>query len=209
MTSKLKSDYSVKCLFTLFAILVLCSTLYSQNVQEIIVTIAGINSSDKVLHFNAAEELRSQMKFQEAIEEYKYVISQDNLCGKEAEAHYNIGLCYTWMVKKDDAEAVFQKVLETYPDNKEVVAYSKYCLAWIDVQHEKFEDAIKRLENILDENLYTDKEYCAKVQFQIGRINLVFLQDEQKAHAAFQNVLAYYPDTKVINHPFLAKLKEN
>ena len=113
------------------------------------------------------------------------------------------------MGKKDTAEAVFHDVMKTYPDNMEVIAYSKYCLAWIDVQRENFHDAVNRLQQTLDENLYSDKEFCARAQFQIGRIYLSFLHDQDKAEKAFRKLLADYPDAKIINHPFLEKLKGN
>ncbi|MDZ7401892.1 MAG: tetratricopeptide repeat protein [candidate division KSB1 bacterium] len=130
-------------------------------------------------------------------------------CGKEAEAHYDVGICYAWLGKKDSAEVIFQQVINTYPDNMEVVAYSRYGLSWVDVQRGKFQPAIERLQQLLDQKIYSDKEFCARVQFEIGRIYLVFLHQAEQAEQAFRKVLENYPDAEVANHPFLAKLKGN
>jgi len=54
------------------------------------------------------------------------VILPGELCGKEAEAHYDIGICYAWLGKKDSAEVVFQQVIKAYADNAEALAYSQY-----------------------------------------------------------------------------------
>ncbi len=173
------------------------------------VTIEPLSSSDKLLHFVKAETLRTNMKFREAIGEYRQVILPGEECGKEAEAHYDIGICYTWLGKKDSAEVIFQQVIKTYPDNMEVVAFSMYGLSWVDVQRGKFQPAIERLQQLLDRNVYPDKEFCARAQFEIGRIYLVFLHQAEQAEQAFRKVLANYPDAEVANHPFLAKLKGN
>jgi len=177
--------------------------------QELVVTIEPLSSSDKLLHFARAETLRAKMKFREAISEYRQVILPGELCGKEAEAHYDIGICYTWLGKKDSAEVVFQQVIKAYGDNAEVRAYSQYCLSWVDVQRGKFQQAIERLQQLLDQNFYPDKEFCARAQFEIGRIYLVFLHQAEQADQAFRKVLANYPDAEVANHPFLAKMKGN
>jgi len=89
------------------------------------------------------------------------------------------------------------------------LAFSRYGLAWVDVQRGKFQQAIERLQLLLDENSYPDKEFCARAQFEIGRIYLVFLHHPEQAGQAFQKVLAHYPDSEVSNHPFLTKLKGN
>ncbi|HDL18654.1 MAG TPA: tetratricopeptide repeat protein [Bacteroidetes bacterium] len=80
---------------------------------------------------------RNNGKYYDAIEKYKKVVNAGETFEKTAEAHYNIGLCYTWLGKKNDAEAVFKEVLNKYPDNKEVVAFTKYGLSWVDVQKGK------------------------------------------------------------------------
>lgn len=183
------------------------ATLLAQNKQEIVVTITGISTGDKLIHFNKGEELRKQMKFYEAIEVYKQVIAPDEPCGKEAEAYYNIGICYTWMGKKDKAEAVFQEVLKTYPDDGEVIAYTKYGLSWIDVQRGNLYAAINRLQQTLDEKIYSDIEFCSRAQFEIGRIYLAFIHDYDRAEQAFRKVLEKYPNSKIAQHPFLEKVK--
>lgn len=177
--------------------------------QQLVVTIEPLSSSDKLLHFAKAETLRTNMKFREAIGEYRQVILPGEICGKEAEAHYDIGICYTWLGKKDSAQVIFQQVIKTYPDNMEVVAFSRYGLSWVDVQRGKFQPAIERLQQLLDQTFYPDKEFCARAQFEIGRIYLVFLHQAEQAEQAFRKVLANYPDAEVANHPFLAKMKGN
>ena len=177
--------------------------------QQLVVTIEPLSSSNKLLHFVKAETLRTNMKIREAIGEYRQVILPGEVCGKEAEAHYDIGICYTWLGKKDSAEVIFQQVIKTYPDNMEVVAFSRYGLSWVDVQRGKFQPAIDRLQQLLDQNFYADKEFCARAQFEIGRIYLVFLHQPDQAEQAFLKVLANYPDAEVANHPFLAKMKGN
>ena len=182
--------------------------LRGQNRQEVVVTIEGLSSGDKLAHFYRGEELRKQMKFDRAMEEYKKVISGGELCGKESEAHYDIGLCYLWLMKLDTAEAIFREVIKTYPNDREAVAYSIYCLSWIDVQRGSFRRAIERLQQLIAQNLYSEKEFCARAQFEIGRIYLVFMHDYKQAEMAFRKVLKKYPDTEIINHPFLLKLKK-
>jgi tetratricopeptide (TPR) repeat protein len=192
---------------TIFLMGLFGTSLLAQHKQELVVTIEPISSSDKLIHFAKAETLRTQMNFREAIAEYQQVIAPGDPCGKEAEAHYDIGLCYLWLVKLDTAATVFHEVMKTYPDSNEVIAFSHYGLSWIDVQRGKFQDAIDRLQQTLNQNLYPEKEFCARVQFQIGRIYLVFLHDYAKADQAFRKVLEKYPDSEIINHPFLEKLK--
>jgi len=84
---------------------------FSQNRQEIEVTIGGTNGSEKLIHFNDGEELRGKFKFSEAIAEYEQVISGGEACGKESEAHYNIGLCYTWLQELEKATVAFKDVI--------------------------------------------------------------------------------------------------
>jgi TolA-binding protein len=198
------SALSIICLMGWFG-----TKLLAQQKQELVVTIEPLSSSDKLLHFTKAEDFRKQMKFREAIAEYQQVILPGDPCGKEAEAHYDIGLCYLWLVKLDTAETVFHEVMKTYPDSNEVIAFSRYGLSWIDVQRGKFQDAIDRLQLTLDQKVYADKEFCAKAQFEIGRIYLVFLHNNDKAEQAFRRVLDDYPDAEIIKHPFLEKLKGN
>ena len=194
-------------LLTLFVLCGLSSTtVFAQ--QEVIVTIKGSSSGDKLAHFELAEQLRNQNKFREAMAEYWKVLSPGELCGKEAEAHYDIGICYTWLGKKDDAEAIFQEVLQTYPNNAEVIAHTYYCLSWIDVQRCNFEAAINRLQETLNSRIWTDAEFCARAEFQIGRIYQAFLHDHEKAQEIFDRVLVNYPDAMIIEHPFFEGAKK-
>src|SRR4030067_2746213 len=136
-----------------------------------------------------SESLRKQMKFNEAIAEYNKVISGGETCGKESEAHYNIGLCYTWLGKLDSAAAIFEDVIRIYPGDGLAVGYAQYGLAWVDVQKENYENAIIRLENTLNSQICKDIELNAMMQFAIGRIYGAYLRDWQKAGEFFKIVL--------------------
>ena len=190
----------------LFALIAL-SPLSAQEKQEVVLTISAAKSGEKMDAFNRAEALRRDQKFAEAMAEYQKVIQLGETCGKEAEAHYDIGICLIWLSKKDDAEAVFNEVLKRYPDNKEVMAYTKYCQSWIDVQRGGYEPAIARLQETLNQKTWTDEAFCSRALFQIGRIYLSFMQNRTSAEAVFSQVLAKYPDAEITNHPFLDNLK--
>ena len=183
------------------------TTILSQNKQEIIVTIEGISSNNKLTHFYNAEQLRKQMKFSEAIEEYEQVISPGELCGKESEAYYNIGLCYTWLGELEQAVSVFNNVIDSYKDDGKAVAFAEYGLAWIDVQMKNFEKAIYRLQQALDKKICSDVEHNAVMQFEIGRIYLVYLDDYKQAEQNFLILLDKYSNSKITNHPFLKDIK--
>ncbi|MBC8182658.1 tetratricopeptide repeat protein [candidate division KSB1 bacterium] len=185
------------------------TTPFAQDKQEIVVTINGISSGDKMTHYNNGEELREQKKFPEAIAEYRQVISDGELCGKEADAHYCIGICYLWLSKKDIAKGIFQEVIKTYPNDGEAVAFSNYSMSWIDVQRGNYYEAINRLQKVLDSNVYADAVFCSRALFQIGRIYSSFLQDQKNAEEVFRKLLTDFPDAEITNHPFLEKLKGN
>ena len=81
MNNKLKIHLFFGLIAILFLNSLFMSALFAQDKQEIVVTINGISIDDKIAHFNKAEELRNQMKFAEALEEYNYVISPGELSG--------------------------------------------------------------------------------------------------------------------------------
>ena len=120
----------------------------------------------------------------------------------------DIGICLIWLGKKDEAEAVFKEVISTYPNNGETVAYSKYCLSWIDVQRGNLHQAITRLQQTLDSRIWTDPEFCSRAEFQIGRIYQAFLHDYSKAQEVFERVVVKYPNEKIMDHPFLDGAKK-
>jgi len=181
--------------------------LLAQQKQELMVTIEPLSSSDKLIHFNKAEDFRTQMKFREAIAEYQQVILPGDPCGKEAEAHYDIGICYTWLLNMEKATETFKEVIKSYSDDGIATAFAEFGLAWVETQQGKYYDAINRLQRKLAENTCPDVEHCAVMQFHIGRIYLVHLHDYENARAAFQKVLDNYPNSKISNHPFLDDLK--
>jgi TolA-binding protein len=150
MNNKIKINLFWGFITILFLNCLFIATPFAQDKQEIVVTINGISSGDKLTHFNNGESLRKQNKFFEAIEEYKQVISSGELCGKEAESHYNIGLCNTWFFELDKAEIVFHEVIKNYPDDDLATGNSEFCLAWIDVQKGNYNSAIDRLQNTLE-----------------------------------------------------------
>src|SRR3990172_1086439 len=192
----------------LFSFLTANQALFAQNPQEIVLTIEGLSVDEKLNHFNNGEALRGQMKFMDAIAEYEKVIISGETCGKESEAHYNIGLCYTWLGKLDSAAAIFEDVIRIYPGDGLAVGYAQYGLAWVDVQKENYENAIVRLKNTLNSQVCKDIELNAMMQFAIGRIYGAYLRDWQKAGEFFKLVLEKYPNTKVANHPYVKQLKD-
>ena len=175
--------------------------------QEVVVPIEGISSSDKLTHFYNGEELRKERKFIEAIEEYKMVIGGGELCGKEARAHYTIGICYTWLSDLEKAGETFKQVNQTYSDDSKATAFAEYGLAWVEIQQGKYYEAIGRLQQKLDENPFEDYEHCARMQFQIARVYLSYLHDYERGRAALQKVLDLYPNSRISNHPFLDPLR--
>lgn len=123
--------------------------IFSQKTQEIVIPIEGTSSGEKASHFEKGEFFRTQMRFADAIREYRKVILPGELCDKESEAHYNIGLCYTWLGKLDSARIVFEEVIRTYPHDGIAVGWAQYGLTWVDIQKGKYQQAIERLQNKL------------------------------------------------------------
>jgi tetratricopeptide (TPR) repeat protein len=185
----------------------LVTVLGGEETKEIVVTIEGLSSADKAAAFARGEDLRKGMKFAEAIKEYQKVVAGGEPCALEAEAQYDIGLCYTWLGERDKAEAVFQRMLQTYADNGEAVANAEYGLAWVEIQKGELDAAVARLERMLREQTCEDRELYARAQFQIGRIYLAFVHDYEEAQAAFRKLLANYPDSELVSHPFLDALR--
>ncbi len=129
---KLDKYWYSRIVFQLIIIGLFATNLSAQTIQEITVTIDSVITIDtetKLVHFNNAEQLREQRKFAEAIEEYKLVLSSGDLCGKESEAQYCIGICHLWMGQFGAAETVFKKVLTTYPNDNEAIAFARYSLS--------------------------------------------------------------------------------
>ena len=183
-------------------------TISSQKMHAIVVTIEEISSDEKAAHFDSGEALRGKMRFRDAIREYRKVITPGEPCGKESEAHYNIGLCYTWLGKLDSAAVIFEEVINTYPDDGRAMGWARYGLAWVDAQKGNYDQAINLLQETLDSQVCPDRELNALILFQIGRIHLSYLNDLSKAREIFQRVLKEYPGTKITDHPFLEGLKK-
>jgi tetratricopeptide (TPR) repeat protein len=173
--------------------------------NEIVVTIGTVDRSA----IAEADTLRKHFKFKEAIAEYQKVLETQGLSTSlRAEAEYNIGLSHTWLGEHDQAEAVFTRMFDTYKDDPNAVAYAQYCLAWIEVQREQYMTAVQRLQRVLSEGKCTDRELCARTQFQIGKIYLSFLKNKTAGMNALRLVVANYPDTKAYEHPWLNSLKK-
>ena len=102
----------------------------------------------------------------------------------------------------------FKKMLVTYKDNANAIAYAHYCLAWLEVQKAKYQEAIERLQASLNSNTITDRELASRTQFMIGRTYMLHLHDNEKADQAFIKVLSDYPGTKKADHTFLVHLKK-
>jgi len=167
---------------------------------EIVVTLSEPDRTPLI----EGDALRKTHKHHEAIVSYQNVLDRDGVDTEvRAEAQYNIGLSYTWLGEYNEAEAVFEKMLDTYKDNPNAVGYAEYYLAWLEIQKEKYHGAIKRLQRSLDTKTITDRELSARTQFMIGRIYFNFLHNNEKANKAFVKVLSQYPETKIANHAYL------
>jgi tetratricopeptide (TPR) repeat protein len=170
----------------------------SEPANEIVVTIGEIDRSA----IAEADTLRKHFQFREAIAEYQKMIEKQGVpVSLKAEAEYNIGLSHTWLGEYDKAEAVFNRILETYKDDPNAVGYAQYCIAWIKTQKGSYKEAISLLEGSLSTMNLTDKELAARIQYQIGKIYLMFLNNPESARAMFQKILTVYPDTRVASHP--------
>ena len=202
-----KRSYIYIFIILLVFSLVFGTNIFAQEKQEIVVTIETISPNIDNPDFLKGEELRKQFKMNDAITEYQKVVNSDEPDEVKVEADYRIGICYTWMGKINDAESKFKEVLKTYPNHVNKVAASQYCLAWVEIQQGKFYQAIDRLQKTLDDNICKDEEICSKTQFQIGRIYLSFLNDYEKAKAAFSKVSEKYPESKAADHQFIKRLK--
>ncbi|MBN1997038.1 tetratricopeptide repeat protein [candidate division KSB1 bacterium] len=178
----------------------------AQNRQSITVTIEGISSDDELTHFNNAEDLRKQMRFQEAIEEYESILLSESTSGKESEAKYNIGLCYTWLGDLDNAEKNFNKVISEHVDDKTALAFAKYGLSWIEVQRENYETAINILKEAIDQKITDDYDLNARMLFKMGHIYISFLNDFQSGRDIFRVLVKTYPNAKVLKHPVLQEM---
>lgn len=186
----------------------LLSTVLGGETKEIVVVLEGLSSADKAAAFAKAEGLRKDMKFREAIQEYRKVLEGGETSVFEAEAQYNIGLSHTWLGERDKAEAVFAQMLQTCANDGKATAHAQYCMAWLEIQNGQFDQAIARLERMLTEKTCGDSELYARAQFQIGRVYLAFLHDRDSAQDAFRKLLADYPDSDTVQHPFLKPLRE-
>ncbi len=184
-----------------------CSNLLAQHTQQINIIIEGISSADKEAHFNKGEEFRQQLKFRQAIKEYQQVISGGEPCGLESAAHYNIGLCYTWLNDLEKAKATFEEVIQTYPKPDIAVAFAEYGLAWVETKQGKYYQAIHHLQQKIDENSCNNSELCAEMQFHIGRIYAKYLHDYATAKKAFQLVWQKYPNSQIAYHPYLDEIR--
>ncbi len=80
-------------------------------------------------------------------------------------------------------------------------------MAWVDLQKGNYYSAIDRLQQTLDEQIYTDEEFCTKTLFQIGRIYQSFIHDAEKAEKVFIKIVKRYPNSEITNHPFFEKIK--
>ena len=203
-------------LFAICVTLILAAAVYTAKRSEGKVDVAGNGERGIVVTLSepdrsvlaVGDELRKAHRYDEAIASYNDLLKRDDIDrAVKAEAKYNIGLSYTWLGDYDRAEKVFQKMLGKYSDNMNAVGYAQYCLAYIEVQKGKYNEAIARLRRSLDSKTITDRELAARTQFMIGSTYLLFLHDNNRAKNAFALVLAQYPDAVIANHPYLDHLK--
>ena len=83
------------------------------------------------------------------------------------------------------------------------IPYRGNCLAHIDVQNGKYNEAINRLQGVFADKSFTDNELYARTLFQIGKINLNFLNDRASAKVYFNRVAAEYPQSKAAGHQYV------
>ena len=200
----------------IFVIVLVWSVLRTTKTGDSKVAVSGGDSNEIVVTISPGDRsmldegdaLRKAFELREAIEVYQNVLVSEGIDPEiKAEAHYNIGLCYTWTGEFDRAEKVFQDILQTYHDNGMAKAYAEYCLAWLEVQNGEYDAATARLQRILDEKTCNDMELYSRTRFQIGRIYKVYLMYNDRANAEFHKVLVNYPDSKAAMHPFLNLLR--
>jgi len=171
--------------------------------NEIVVTIGEVDRSAIAL----GDTLRKQREFNEAIAEYQKVLETQGIpVSLKAEAEYNIGLSRTWLGEYDQAETMFNRMIDVYKDDPNAVGYAQYCIAWVEIQKGKYREAITRLERSLASRNITDRELAARTQYLVVRTYFMFLNDPLHAKAAFQKVRATYPETRIANYPFIASL---
>lgn len=188
-------------------VIIISTVAFSQEQQEILLSINSVNTSGKLNYFNNGESLRSQNKFSSAIEEYKKVLGPGELCGKEANAQYNIALCYSWLGKVDIAERWYNDTINLYSENTEIVAYSKFGIAWVKTKKQEFETAIDLYNRLISKKSISDEELYSVAMFQIGKIYLIFLKEPEKAKQLFNEILSKYPNANIIEHPYFEIIK--
>ena len=172
--------------------------------KEIVITIGDIDRS----LIAEGDSLRKAYKFREAVASYQnFLETQGAPVSLRAEAEYNIGLSFTWLGEYDSAEAVFNRMLDEYRYDPNAVGYAEYCLAWIEVQKGKYDQAIRRWEHLLNETKCPDRELCARAQFDIGKIYMNCLRNKDAGIRALKVVVRNYPETRMYNHPWLDPLK--
>jgi tetratricopeptide (TPR) repeat protein len=169
--------------------------------NEIVVTIGEVDRSA----IAEADTLRKQFKFKEAIAEYQKVLETQGLpLSLRAEAEYNIGLSHTWLGEYDQAEAVFNHMLDTYKDDPNAVGYAQYCIAWVEIQKGQYQGAIARLEQSITAGNITDRELAARTLYLEGRTYLMFLDNHTNASAIFQKIRSIYPDTRIGKYRYIS-----
>ena len=125
----------------------------------------------------------------------------------------NLRLCITldyvitWIQDFKQAREYFDAIIDSYSDDHKATAYAEYGLAWIDTKEGNYTSAIERLEQKLNEKNCPDTEHNAVMQYQIGRIYLVYLKNHDKANKAFRKVLDNYSDSKISDHYYMKQFK--
>ncbi|MBC8182648.1 hypothetical protein H8E88_16230 [candidate division KSB1 bacterium] len=64
MSKKLNINFIFKVMMLLILNCLFITTLFAQDKQEIVVTINGISTGDKITHFNKGEESREQINLE-------------------------------------------------------------------------------------------------------------------------------------------------
>lgn len=166
----------------------------------IVVTLTETDRSALAL----GDSLRKTRNFDDAFVNYQQVMNDNDVVKiVRAEAEHNIGLCLIELGRYDEAESLYDGLYEKMSDDADAKAYTRYSLAWMDVQRERFDDAISLLQTTVNDNNINDREIQSKSHFMIGRIYALFLLNSEKAQEVFKDVRNLYPDTEIANHPYL------
>lgn len=170
-------------------------TIQQSSPQELTVVLHGgeLSDADRLAQ---GDQFWNQGEIEMAAREYRQVAEGSGVSGLENKARYRLGLCYLRQGNSEAATRCWAKVIAGEAPDPDAVAWSQYCLAWLDAAQGKAEDALSKLQGIIDAQLAKDTEIYAWSYYQIGRIQQQVRHDLVKADAAYSKVMTLYPSSK-------------